>query len=176
MEPIHCFCLTCYLCQFFEIFLENHSPFKNFFFSAITPRYECVCMCVMCIGSLSSNVHWENLCFEPVGVRFSQYPLLLLYKLFFVMIYFVQDLRWSLWEKKARPDSKSIHSLLISCVTECICTLCLCCCMYSVCHCRCPFVCVHHSIFCMCVTCCDLDVTISKSERRWEGITMTSRM
>ena len=34
--------------------------------------------------------------------------------------------------------------------------------------CRCSFVCVHHSIFYICVTCCDLDVTMrrhDKSER-----------
>ena len=30
--------------------------------------------------------------------------------------------------------------------------------------CRCSFVCVRHSIFYVCVTCCDLDVTISLSE------------
>ena len=67
-------------------------------------------------------------------------------------------------------------------VTECICTLCLCCCMYCVCVslCRCSFVCVRHSIFYVCVTCCDLDVTMrrhyKKGERRREGITTTVRM
>ena len=39
------------------------------------------------------------------------------------------------------------------------------------------FMCVHHSIFYVCVTCCDLGVTISKShERRREGRTTTSHM
>ena len=38
-------------------------------------------------------------------------------------------------------------------VTECICTLCLCCCMYSVSLCRCSFVCVRYSIFYVYVTC-----------------------
>ena len=46
--------------------------------------------------------------------------------------------------------------------------------------CRCSFVCVRHSIFYVCVTYCDLDVTMrrhyKKSERRREGITTTSRM
>ena len=42
--------------------------------------------------------------------------------------------------------------------------------------CRCSSVCVRHSIFYVCVTCCDLDVTISETERRREGRTTTSRM
>ena len=45
-------------------------------------------------------------------------------------------------------------------VTECICTLRLCC-MYSVSLCQCSFVCL--SIFYVRVTCCDLDVTISET-------------
>ena len=48
-------------------------------------------------------------------------------------------------------------------VTECICTLCLCCCMYSVCRSVGVLSCVSHSIFYVCVTCCDLDVTIGLS-------------
>ena len=42
--------------------------------------------------------------------------------------------------------------------------------------CRCSFVCVRHSIFYVCVTCCDLDVNINKSERRRERRTTSSRM
>ena len=34
--------------------------------------------------------------------------------------------------------------------------------------CRCSFVCVRHSIFYVCVTCCDLDVTIRLTERARE--------
>ena len=34
--------------------------------------------------------------------------------------------------------------------------------------CQCSFVCVRHSIFYVCVTCCDLDVTISLSETEGE--------
>ena len=58
------------------------------------------------------------------------------------------------------------HSLTFKlCVTKCICTLCLCSGIYSVVSlCRCSFVFVRHSIFYLCVTCCDLDVTISLSE------------
>ena len=51
-------------------------------------------------------------------------------------------------------------------VTECIFTLCLCCCMYSVCVALSVF--FRMSIFYLCVTCCDLDVTLrrhDKSER-----------
>ena len=36
-------------------------------------------------------------------------------------------------------------------------------CVLCVSFCRCCFVGVRHSIFCVCVTCCDLDVTISLS-------------
>ena len=51
-----------------------------------------------------------------------------------------------------------------------VCTVCVSLCWYS-------FLCVHHSIFYVCVTCCDLDVTISKShERKREGRTTTSHM
>ena len=50
--------------------------------------------------------------------------------------------------------------------------------LYVLCVCRSVGVlsCVRHSIFYVCVTCCDLDVTISESERRREGVTTTSRM
>ena len=42
--------------------------------------------------------------------------------------------------------------------------------------CRCSYACVRRSIFYVCVTCCDLDVTISQKDRRREGITTTARM
>ena len=38
--------------------------------------------------------------------------------------------------------------------------------------CRCSFVCTSFDLL-LCVTCCDLDVTISESERRREGVTTT---
>ena len=41
-------------------------------------------------------------------------------------------------------------------------------CVLCVSLCRCSFVCVRHSIFYVCVTCCDLDVTISLSETERE--------
>ena len=41
--------------------------------------------------------------------------------------------------------------------------------LYSVCRsCLCSFVCVRHSIFYVCVTCCDLDVTIRLSKKARE--------
>ena len=41
--------------------------------------------------------------------------------------------------------------------------------LYSVCRsCLCSFVCVRHSIFYVCVACCDLDVTIRLRERARE--------
>ena len=44
--------------------------------------------------------------------------------------------------------------------------------------CQCSFVGVRHSIFYVCVTCCDLDVTIRlrERERKREGITTASRI
>ena len=48
-ELTPCFCSSCCLCQFFQIFLGNPFPFKNLYFSPIALRYnmwECVCVCV----------------------------------------------------------------------------------------------------------------------------------
>ena len=56
-------------------------------------------------------------------------------------------------------------------VTECICTLCLYCCMYSVCRCVCVLLCVYViRFFYVCVTCCDLYVTINLSETEREKV------
>ena len=41
--PTPCFCPSCYLCQFFQIFLENHSLFKNLF---IFLKFCCSEICV----------------------------------------------------------------------------------------------------------------------------------
>ena len=40
LEPNPCFCLLFCLCQFFQIFPENHSLFKNLFFSPIALIYD----------------------------------------------------------------------------------------------------------------------------------------
>ena len=41
-----CFCPSFYLCQFFQIFFENFSLFKNHSFTPVAQRYMCVCVCV----------------------------------------------------------------------------------------------------------------------------------
>ena len=67
-------------------------------------------------------------------------------------------------ELKQGPTATAVHVLLHTAgVTECICTLC---CTRCVSLCRCSFVCVRHSIFYVCVACCDLDVTMRRHYKR----------
>ena len=88
LEPAPCFCPSCYLCQFFQIFLENLSLFKSLYFSPIALIYDSVCVCVCVCVSMCVCIHVgcvENMCFQrmckrlgPARVRRSMYPLLLL--------------------------------------------------------------------------------------------------
>ena len=54
LEPAPCFCLSFYLCQFFQIFLENLSLLKNLLFTPITLIYDCVLrLCVFMLYALN---------------------------------------------------------------------------------------------------------------------------
>ena len=60
LEPAPCFCLSFYLCHFFQIFLENLSLLKSHFFSPIVLTYDCVCVC-MCVFVLYA-FNFGNMC------------------------------------------------------------------------------------------------------------------
>ena len=57
LEPTPCFCPSFYIYQFFQVFLENLSLFKNPPFTPIAQRYKCVCVCV-CVCVCACCMHW----------------------------------------------------------------------------------------------------------------------
>ena len=84
LEPTSCFCLSYYLCQFFQIFFEKFSIFKKLFSNPIAQRCVCVCVCVhVCMYVLNlccQNIYSERICkcLGPLWVRHYKNPLLLL--------------------------------------------------------------------------------------------------
>ena len=82
-EPAPCFCPSFYLCQWFEIFLENLSLLKKTFLQSHCPDIW-LCVCCVCVHSCCA-LNFENRCIQrickrlgSVQVRRSKYPLLLL--------------------------------------------------------------------------------------------------
>ena len=60
LEPTPCFCPPFYLCQLFQIFLENLSLFKNIFFSPIAPINDCVCVLMLHALNFDNYVRLKN--------------------------------------------------------------------------------------------------------------------
>ena len=45
LKPTSCLCPSCYLCHFFQMFLENLFVFRKLFLHSIALRCVCVCVC-----------------------------------------------------------------------------------------------------------------------------------
>ena len=62
MGPNPRFCLSRILCQFFQIFFENHSLFQNLFFSLTVLMCLCVSGCVCACARACTDVHICAVC------------------------------------------------------------------------------------------------------------------